>query len=322
MNFTSVIFNHHSLPFSEECRFIDEAMVMFCTTYYRLRRSGVQTLLMDKDLEIWSQLRVNEKTSFGMWLTEQGNKYRRAGNSAMSELISRTKKMVLDRIDLQDAEYKEWACMSACFCEEDAEKCEDSPVLMAAEKRSMSMLSVRSRSVWEKVELQAVYTWIVESQLVTQKKRVYNFNDINSIQTIKKAVIEQTPDIQTILQSWGFFFPKIEKGKDVDEQLKWLSTRPQCRRVLSDLFVISSQLEEGKDPRSLNCEMMKDLGVEASDESDTVKNRLKDSRCFPFKDHTSRICFKHLKYSDGVRLHYQMDEKGMHVGYIGTHLPI
>ncbi len=322
MDFEKIIFNHHSLPFPLECKDVDDALEVFIKTCQCLRLRGVRTILIDGDKDLWNKLKINDKTSFGAWLKRRGDFYRKAGNSSMCEQISRFKNSILNIDYRRDEDFLNWPCMSSCLSEQDLDAYQDSFVWMVSEKYSMMLISVVSRDAWKKKELTVEYSYIAENCIERREKSLYNHTDKKSIEKIQELLIKRSIDIHTIKRYWGYFFPKIERGKNVDEQLDWLSTRPQYQRVLSDLHVIARRLQVVINTRAINIEEMKAWGVTASDESDSVKHSLARSRCFPFQNHTPRYCWTHLKYSDGVRVHYEIDEDGMHIGYIGKHLPI
>lgn len=322
MEFDRIIFNHHSLPFPTDHSDVDGAVLQFIDSYSRLNSAEVRTILLDAQPScLWGNLMLQREVSLGQWLVEQGKKSRICNDSELHDKLMLFKKSITSYNISCDLDYADWACLSAHFQEEGLARHDDSSVLMAAEKYGLSILSMNSAPVWQKSRLKAVYIW-GEDLIEYPPKYVYNHSSEASIAEIKLLILENAPSIQMLLKYWTYFFPKIKRGRDVDDQLLVLSRRPQYQHVCKALLQIAEaiNIHDGC-PTALNLTVLRQLGINASDESDRTKQEYGDTRKFRFLDGPSLCCFMHLKFSDGIRVHYVIDQKAFHIGYIGSHLP-
>lgn len=322
MEFDRIIFNNHSLPFPADHSDVDGAVLQFIDSYSRLHSAAVRTILLDVQPNcFWGDLMLQGEMSFGQWLVEQGRRSRICNDSELHEKIMLFKKSITSYNISCDLDYSNWACLSAHFQEEGVERHDDSPVLMAAEKYGLSILSMDSAPVWQKSRLKVVYIW-GEDLKESPPKFVYNHSSRVSIVEVKLLILGNAPNLQMVLKYWAYFFPKINRGRDVDNQLRKLASRPQYQHVLCALLQIAEKINRhGCCPTDLNLTVLRQLGIDASDESDRTKKEYGDTRKFRFFDRPSLYCFKHLKFSDGIRVHYIIDQEAFHIGYIGSHLP-
>lgn len=325
MNFDRIIFNYHSLPFPEDHPDVDGVVIQFIDSYNRLRAAGVRTILIYEEMNsLWGALVLQKGKTFGEWLVKQGRKCRQHNISSLYEAISLFKKAITQYNIINDADYQTWPYMSACFVEKDLDAYVDSPVLMAAEKYQLTILSMASTLAWQRRQLQVVYTCMLEQDGTFQKKNQYicNHTTKESITDIKKYIIQQRPDAEVIIRYWQYFFPGINRGVNINEQLRELACHPQYVGVLQTLLIIAHNICPPKKPTDMHCTALKKLGINASDESDTTKNTYGHSRDFHFPGGIVIRCYHHLKFGNGIRLHYYVDSVAFHIGYIGSHLPI
>lgn len=325
MNFDRIIFNYHSLPFPEDHPDMDGVVIQFIDSYNRLRAAGVRTVLIyEEKSNLWGSLVLQKGKTFGRWLVERGRESRAQNSSSLHEAISLFKKSITQYNLIKDVDYSSWPCMSACFSEQDLAKYVDSPVLMAAEKYQLTILSMASTLAWQKSQLQVIYTWMLEKNGILEERNQYicNHTTKESIAEIKKYLLQQRLAPDTIIQYWHYFFPGIERGIDVDEQLRELACRPQYAGVLQTLLTIAHNICPPKRPTDMHCTALKELGIDASDESDTTKHTYGKTRDFRFQGGNIVRCCHHLKFGDGIRLHYYVDTTAFHIGYVGSHLPI
>lgn len=317
MNFEQIIFNHHSLPFREDYRDIDGAVTQFIDSYNRLRSSGIRTVLIHEEInDLWGKLILHEGKTFGQWLKQ-------ATHSPLREAISLFKKSITSYNPGSDPAFRDWPCMSACFQEDDIAAYTDSPVLMAAEKHQTSLLSMESSPVWGKRVLQVSYTWLREQNqdLQEESKSLFNHTSRESISEIKQLILQEKINPDTILHHWNYFFPKINRGKDIDRQIRELAQHPQYTNVLQSLLLIARHICAPNKPTDMHCSALKQLGLDASDESDTTKQKFGHTREFRFEERKEK-CYHHLKFGSDIRVHYYVDNEAFHIGYIGSHLPI
>lgn len=304
---------------------MDGMIIQFIDSYNRLRAAGVRTVLIYEEMNnLWGPLVLQEGKTFGAWLVEQGRESRAQNSSSLHEAILLFKKSITQYNLIKDADYSYWPCMSACFSEKDLAEYVDSPVLMAAEKYQLTILSMASTLAWQRRQLQVIYTWMLGQNGALQKKNqhIYNHTTKESIAEIKKYLLQQRLAPDTIIKYWQYFFPGIERGIDVDEQLHKLACHPQYAGVLQTLLTIAHNICSPNRPTDMNCTALKELGIDASDESDTTKHTYGVTRNFRFQGGRIVRCYHHLKFGNGIRLHYYVDTTAFHIGYIGSHLPI
>lgn|GEM_PF-3016122 len=304
---------------------MDGMIIQFIDSYNRLRAAGVRTVLIYEEMNnLWGPLVLQEGKTFGAWLVERGRESRAHNSSSLHEAILLFKKSITQYNLIKDADYSSWPCMSACFSEKDLAEYVDSPVLMAAEKYQLTILSMVSTPAWQRRQLQVIYTWMLGQNGALQKKNqhIYNHTTKESIAEIKKYLLQERLAPDAIIKYWQYFFPGIERGIDVDEQLHKLACHPQYAGVLQTLLTIAHNICPPNRPTDMNCTALKELGINASDESDTTKHTYGATRDFRFQGGRIVRCYHHLKFGNGIRLHYYVDTTAFHIGYIGSHLPI
>lgn len=325
MNCELAIFNHHSLPFPNEEDDIDEALLQFIDCFNRLRVMGVRTILLHEDVgDLWNKLVIFENITFAHWLQRQAVRFKQQNNSEDREKLNLFRHAISLFNYRQDAGYKDWPCMGVQLDEKGMRQYVDSPVLMAIEWYHTFLVSVLSAPCWRKTQLQVIYKWfnIEQNSIHDVKEVVYNYSTRESIETIKQAILVQSPDPKMLIRYWKYFFPRINRGEDVNDQLCALAQCKQYKAVLQTLCIISNYICRSHKPTDLHLQRLQQLGINASDESDTTKNKYGKTRVFSFGELGIKECFKHLKFGDGIRVHYYVDEQAFHVGYIGGHLPI
>lgn len=304
---------------------MDEVVIQFIDSYNRLRAAGVHTVLIYEEMNsLWGTLVLQKGKTFGKWLVERGRESRQQNSSFLHEAISLFKKSITQFNLVNDVDYRSWPCMSAYFSEKGAARCIDSPVLMAAEKYQLTILSMGSIPAWQKRQLQVIYTWMLEQNDTLQERTQYicNHTTKESITEIKKYLFQQRIDPESVITYWQYFFPGINRGIDINEQLRELARQPQYVGVFQTLLIIAHNICPPNKPTDMHCTALKRLGIDASDESDTTKSTYGNTRDFHFQGGITVRCYHHLKFGNGIRLHYYVDEVAFHIGYIGSHLPI
>lgn len=325
MNCEVAIFNHHSLPFQNKGDDIDEALLQFIDCFNRLRVIGIRTILFHEDIgDLWNKLVIFEDMTFAHWLQKQAVIFKKQNNSESLEKLNLFRHAISLFSYRQDAGYKDWACMGVQLDEKGMGQYVDSPVLMAAERHQTFLVSVFSASYWQKTQLQVIYKWfdVENNNIYDVTKIVYNYSTKESIWEIKQVILSQTPDPKLIIRYWEYFFPRINRGECINDQLCTLAQCKQYRAILQTLCKISHYICMPHKPTDLNLQRLQQLGINASDESDTTKKKYGKTRIFSFGKLGMKTCFKHLKFGEGVRVHYYVDEQAFHIGYMGKHLPI
>ena len=124
---------------------------------------------------------------------------------------------------------------------------------------------------------------------------------------------------------YPMLLPHIIVADSALSQIESLGDSKRFNEVIDDLKKLNYFCENWTSGSFSVNALAQMCAINTSDESDNVKRRenLKSSRRFQLKDLGSQYCFLHIKHGD-YRIHYFPDnsKRNIHIGYVGTHLPL
>lgn len=154
-------------------------------------------------------------------------------------------------------------------------------------------------------------------------KRDDNLTNLSEYETFRKRKAIDRILTTNFKDFEKFVFKKIVFCPDVYGQIASLD-KNSFSIILPDLIKLDSYNEQWKSGHCAAAIINKIVGLNISEESDSVNNdpKLRGKRFFKLPDGRTEYFEMHIKKSSGLRIHIFADDaqKQIYVGYIGTHL--
>lgn len=317
---TELVFNHHSLPFTnaEEAR---AKAPDFIRIWLATKRFGFQTIRIAPELDSsWHRIELAPSYTWSDWV---GSKDRNDGPSR--ELVQAFKAMAT-KTPLIDA------------TQEDCELCEvrthpiSEPLdaLQAAYLLSSPLLSHPTNSSWSTDPLACAVRKFHGDDLVDESITLVNLATLAAVQRNRSSLEAErsrlSSSAKALLSNWTILFPRVVCCGEVDSTLHyWSFGDPGLaffRRVLEALNEVCESWHQEHIHFPGFIAALSNLAVRCSDESDSTKAHFPVSRRFRLPNGKAADFWLHAKGSI-LRVHFLPDEenKKVYVGYCGHHLP-
>ncbi|MBD5447713.1 MAG: hypothetical protein HDR32_08280 [Treponema sp.] len=191
------------------------------------------------------------------------------------------------------------------------------------------ILSLNTNSIWNKENIFFNFETINENdELITVKKELSQISGIISLQKValtnRKKSFNTISSGQDLWEQWDSLFPNLIKCDITKHCLYENPERNHIAKIIEQLDTLNTYFSSLQDTFSFA--ELKKLGINVSDESDTVKQKpnLKKHRCVKLPDGTKEYFFYHAKFFGKfeTRLYFLpiKNTKKCYIGYIGKHL--
>ena len=167
-----------------------------------------------------------------------------------------------------------------------------------------------------------------EGELISFNKELIQLFDINSLNSIKLTnkfiAYSKISSGQDLWEQWDNLFPNLIKCNNVKHCLYDNPERNHIQKIIEQLDLLQQYFAALHGSFSLN--ELKKIGMDVSDESDSVKNnsKLSEQRLFTLPDVSRDYFYYHVKFFGKfeTRLHFLPipNSSKCYVGYIGKHL--
>lgn len=167
-----------------------------------------------------------------------------------------------------------------------------------------------------------------EGEFISFSKELIQLFDINSLNSIKLTnkfiTYSKISSGQDLWEQWDNLFPNLIKCDNIKHCLYDNPERNHIQKIIEQLDLLQHYFETLQGSFSLN--ELKTLGIDVSDESDSVKNnsKLSELRLFTLPDGSREYFYYHVKFFGKfeTRLHFLPipNSSKCYVGYIGKHL--
>lgn len=191
------------------------------------------------------------------------------------------------------------------------------------------IVNLKSHCEWEKNNKNFDYETFIKDELIHSKKEVSQIFDIQSLQCLlvleKENKYKSISSGQDLWEQWDELFPNLIKCENVKNCLYRDPEKNHIEKVIEQLNLLQQYFSSLKNSFSLN--ELKKLGIDVSDESDTVKKnqKLKKVRFFKLPDGSKEYFYYHTKFFGKFesRLYFLpiSNSSKCYIGYIGRHLP-
>lgn len=191
------------------------------------------------------------------------------------------------------------------------------------------IVNLKSHCEWEKKNKSFEYKTLINDELIQGKKEVSQIFDIQSLQCLlvleKENKYKSISSGQDLWEQWDELFPNLIKCENLKDCLYRDPEKYHIKKVIEQLDLLQEYFASQKGSFSLN--ELKEIGINVSDESPSVKSnqKLKKLRCFKLPDGSKEYFFYHTKFSAKFesRLYFLpiSDSSNCYIGYVGKHLP-
>lgn len=190
------------------------------------------------------------------------------------------------------------------------------------------IVNLKSHYEWEKKNKSFEYKTLINDELIDSKKEISQIFDIQSLQCLlvleKENKYKSISSGQDLWEQWDELFPNLIKCDKVKDCLYRDPEKNHIEKVIEQLDLLQQYFSSLKKSFSLN--ELKHLGIDVSDESDTVKKnpKLKEVRFIKLPDGSKEYFYYHTKFFGKFesRLYFLpiTNSSKCYIGYIGRHL--
>lgn len=190
------------------------------------------------------------------------------------------------------------------------------------------IVNLKSHYEWEKKNKSFEYKTLINDELIHSEKEISQIFDIQSLQFLlvleKENKYKSISSGQDLWEQWDELFPNLIKCEKVKDCLYRDPEKNHIEKVIEQLDLLQQYFSSLKKSFSLN--ELKHLGIDVSDESDTVKKnpKLKEVRFIKLPDGSKEYFYYHTKFFGKFesRLYFLpiTNSSKCYIGYIGRHL--
>ena len=229
----------------------------------------------------------------------------------------------------------------ACFFSQNEEPLSDASVIyndkqysskgaaLAIDTKCNYILNCQTNEFWkQKSNIFKCETLDEEGKLISFSKELIQLFDINSLNSIKLTnkfiAYSKISSGQDLWEQWDYLFPNLIKCDNIKHCLYDNPERNHIQKVIEQLDLLQQYFSSLQGKFSLK--ELKTLGIDVSDESDSVKNnpKLRALRLFTLPDGSRDYFYYHVKFFGKfeTRLHFLPipNSSKCYFGYIGKHL--
>ena len=322
-----LVFNHHSLPYSDE-----EKAISAVPTFLRIclggQRLGLRLVLLEEHLDpTWFRIELAPDYFWQDWYQQKKE------DDAFKDMIRGFRSLETRQPLFTDDDVARGIGLY------DVKLVHDGLVyaaVRAAAWYDTFLLGFPTVSPWNASPLSVTVETLNETgDILTVSQDISNICSEGIFESLQASIIERRRDSirsgRELLANWSTLYPHLSYCGRVQEQLASWSHSTACLTQAKESLAVLDLFSNRWSSLELDDyshQSLRDLGLnhEVSGESSTVSDtpKLKKFREF-YLPSGSKVFFEnHIKISNGMRIHFfpENTSRKTYVAYIGSHLPL